>query len=266
MLRRLTPAALGLVALVLAIPNFGVASVQAKVKLNRSSFASGCTVPKLKGHSLSYARYKMVKAGCRVGSVTKRFSATVKKNHVISQRPVPGKRVPGGTRLNMVISKGVDAAYCAAQPGTCYRLSLQFSGGSGTYTPEGHYAIPGQPYSYTLSVKNIGPATVQTPTVYLDPWQYAVGNNGNCSVSSPTTVITSASPQPNSLTQGHAEGVIAGQWKLGDLKPGASKKVATFTVVWPSCYPAGSMTQLNTWSTSPSRPGYTWLGSQMIFF
>jgi hypothetical protein len=152
----------------------------------------------------------------------------------------------------MVVSKGVDDAYCAAHPGTCYSLSLKLSGGATwlSYT--------GKTYSYTLNVTNNGPATVQTPTVYLEPWQIT-SNFAGCSVTSPVTVITSASPQPNSVVQGQAPGGrTAGQWILGNLAPGASKKVASFTATWPSCFISHSTTNLNTWATSPSRPGYTW--------
>jgi len=266
MLRRLAPAglaALGLVALVLAMPGFGAASAQAKVKLSGSSFASGCTVPRVTGHSLSYARYKIVQAGCRVGKITFRLDAKVTKNHVISQRPVARKRLPRGTRVNMVVSKGVNAAYCASHLAACYNLTLTV-----TYDTKG-YDHTGQPAEhYGLTVQNTGLATVKMPTVYIAPWQITSIYGGGCQVPSSVTVITSASPQPNSVvSQGGT--YTAGQWTLGDLKPKASKKIS-FSAVWPSCFQSRSTryvtTYVNAWAISPSRPGFTWSGNARVTF
>ena len=57
-----------------------------------------CVVPKVKGKTLKKARHSIkVK---RVGS------RTVKKGHVISQKPKPGRRLKHGAKVNVVVSKG----------------------------------------------------------------------------------------------------------------------------------------------------------------
>jgi hypothetical protein len=68
--------------------------------------APKCVVPKVKGKTLTAAKTAIKKAHCSVGKVTKKASAKVKKNHVISQKPSPGKRLAKGSKVSLVVSKG----------------------------------------------------------------------------------------------------------------------------------------------------------------
>jgi hypothetical protein len=65
-----------------------------------------CSVPKLKGKSVPAARSALTRAHCRLGKVTKKFSSSVKKGRVISQKPSPGKHLPKGAKVAVVVSKG----------------------------------------------------------------------------------------------------------------------------------------------------------------
>jgi hypothetical protein len=65
-----------------------------------------CRVPNVKRRTLRKARTALVRAGCRVGTVRKRYSK-VRKGRVIAQRPGRvGTRAYRGFRVNLVLSKG----------------------------------------------------------------------------------------------------------------------------------------------------------------
>jgi uncharacterized delta-60 repeat protein len=64
-----------------------------------------CKVPNVRGKKLGVARASIVRAGCRVGKVTRKRSKRVKKGRVISQSPRAGARVPAGGKVNLVVSK-----------------------------------------------------------------------------------------------------------------------------------------------------------------
>jgi PASTA domain/Divergent InlB B-repeat domain len=65
-----------------------------------------CVVPKLKGKTLTAAKSVIKRAHCGVGTIKHRASRTVKKNHVISQKPKPGTRLKQGAKVTLVVSKG----------------------------------------------------------------------------------------------------------------------------------------------------------------
>jgi len=64
-------------------------------------------VPKVKGKRLAAAKRKIAAGHCRTGKVTKARSKTVKKGRVISQRPRPGRKLARGSKVNLVVSRGV---------------------------------------------------------------------------------------------------------------------------------------------------------------
>lgn len=88
----------------------GIASAPTAVTVSGGTPApkpkAGCVVPKLKGKSLAAAKHALAKAHCRVGKVTKKRSATVKKGAVVSQKPSPGKHLPSRAKVALVVSKG----------------------------------------------------------------------------------------------------------------------------------------------------------------
>jgi uncharacterized repeat protein (TIGR01451 family) len=65
-----------------------------------------CKVPKLVGLTLKKARTRIVRAHCRVGKITKKFSTRKKKGRVLSQKPRPGKLLAAGARVSLVVGKG----------------------------------------------------------------------------------------------------------------------------------------------------------------
>ncbi len=65
-----------------------------------------CIVPFVIGKTVSAAKIKITKAGCKPGAVIRKSSASVKKNRVISTSPVAGKVVKLGTHVKITVSKG----------------------------------------------------------------------------------------------------------------------------------------------------------------
>jgi hypothetical protein len=76
------------------------------VKSPGATKALRCRVPNVKRRTLRKARIALVRAGCRVGTIRKRFSK-VRKGRVIAQSPGRvGTRAYRGFRVNLVLSKG----------------------------------------------------------------------------------------------------------------------------------------------------------------
>lgn len=65
-----------------------------------------CTVPRLRGKLLKGAERALRAHNCAVGKLKRATSRTVRKGHVISQQPKPGRRLRRGTRVNLLISRG----------------------------------------------------------------------------------------------------------------------------------------------------------------
>jgi hypothetical protein len=73
------------------------------VLLNRPGL---CTVQDVRGRTLSVARLKLSRANCRAGSVRRARSKSVRRGHVVSQRPAFGSVLPKGARVTLVVSLG----------------------------------------------------------------------------------------------------------------------------------------------------------------
>jgi hypothetical protein len=65
-----------------------------------------CTVPWLKGRTLGATKVMLRSHFCSVGKIRHATSRTVKKGHVISQRPKAGVLRKQGARVSLVVSKG----------------------------------------------------------------------------------------------------------------------------------------------------------------
>jgi PASTA domain len=85
--------------------SYGV-SMASQGLLMGSSATPPCLVPKLKGKSLSAAKRSIKAHDCSVGKVKHARSRTIKKGHVISQKPKPGTQLKHGGKINLVVSKG----------------------------------------------------------------------------------------------------------------------------------------------------------------
>jgi uncharacterized delta-60 repeat protein len=67
---------------------------------------AACVVPELRRKPLASARRALTRAGCVPGRVSRRFSSTVKKGRIVSQRPGAGASVAAPARVDLVVSKG----------------------------------------------------------------------------------------------------------------------------------------------------------------
>jgi hypothetical protein len=65
-----------------------------------------CDVQNVSRLTLSAAKDQLARANCRVGRVTLRYSKSVKKGLEIAQSPGFGTVLPGGGKVNLVMSKG----------------------------------------------------------------------------------------------------------------------------------------------------------------
>jgi hypothetical protein len=67
--------------------------------------APACVVPQLRGRTAKKARRKLLAAGCKVGSVTRRRASAAKRGRVIKQSPAPGSAETLWTRVALTIGK-----------------------------------------------------------------------------------------------------------------------------------------------------------------
>src|SRR5262249_52195951 len=64
-----------------------------------------CIVPNVIGKLLPKAKARIVKANCRVGTVTKKCSKVKQKGRVLAQQPRAGKKLKNGARVNLTVGK-----------------------------------------------------------------------------------------------------------------------------------------------------------------
>jgi len=65
-----------------------------------------CAVQNAKGQTLPAAKRTIARANCRIGRIRRAYSKTVKRGRVISEKPKPGAVLPGGGKVNLVLSRG----------------------------------------------------------------------------------------------------------------------------------------------------------------
>jgi Calx-beta domain/PASTA domain len=65
-----------------------------------------CVVPNVRGKTVTQARRTLSARKCALGRVTRAYSQKVRRGRIISQRRRPGARLPRGTRVNVVVSRG----------------------------------------------------------------------------------------------------------------------------------------------------------------
>jgi PASTA domain len=70
----------------------------------QNAIARRCTVPKLKGRTLAAAKRALRRAGCRVGTVSKRRSSR-RRGTVLAQSKAAGRRLPAGARVALTIAR-----------------------------------------------------------------------------------------------------------------------------------------------------------------
>ena len=65
-----------------------------------------CVVPNVRRQTLGVARSALTRAACKVGTVKRRHSTTVRSGRVIAQRPAPRTRLGELAKVNLVVSRG----------------------------------------------------------------------------------------------------------------------------------------------------------------
>jgi thermitase len=65
-----------------------------------------CVVPNVKGKSVRAARTMLTRRHCRLGRVTRAYSGRIRTGRIISQSRRSGARLPRGTKVKVVISRG----------------------------------------------------------------------------------------------------------------------------------------------------------------
>jgi len=65
-----------------------------------------CDVQDVRQQTLSSAKRILLRANCRVGTIRHGYSKAAKRGRVISQRPKFGTVLPGGGKVNLVVSRG----------------------------------------------------------------------------------------------------------------------------------------------------------------
>jgi len=65
-----------------------------------------CNVQLVGGMTVAAAKQQLARVNCRVGKVKRVFSNWVAKGRILAQKPYFGSQLPGGTRINLVVSKG----------------------------------------------------------------------------------------------------------------------------------------------------------------
>jgi hypothetical protein len=65
-----------------------------------------CVVPNVRRKTLGAARAALTGAHCKAGTIKRRYSATVKRGRLISQRPRAGARLAELAKVDLVVSRG----------------------------------------------------------------------------------------------------------------------------------------------------------------
>jgi Zn-dependent metalloprotease len=65
-----------------------------------------CVVPNVRGKTLAQARRMLTSRRCRLGRVSRAYSVRMGRGKIVRQSRRPGVRLPRGTRVNVVVSRG----------------------------------------------------------------------------------------------------------------------------------------------------------------
>jgi hypothetical protein len=71
-----------------------------------AQFDRVCVVPKVTGKKLSRAQQLIRRSACRVGSIRRAYSAKLPRGRVVAQHPRHGRRLPLGSKVSLVLSRG----------------------------------------------------------------------------------------------------------------------------------------------------------------
>ncbi len=68
--------------------------------------APRCVVPSVVGRRLVVARRRLRRSHCRAGRVRLAYTKTMRRGRVLAQRPRAGRRLPAGSKVALVVSRG----------------------------------------------------------------------------------------------------------------------------------------------------------------
>jgi hypothetical protein len=88
-----------------AVGTYGVSMVSQGLLMGGAATPL-CLVPKVTGKTLRAAKRSIKASGCSLGKVKHAGSRTVRKGHVISQKPKPGAELKHRAKINVVVSRG----------------------------------------------------------------------------------------------------------------------------------------------------------------
>jgi FG-GAP-like repeat/FG-GAP repeat len=87
----------------MAITNLGSGANTVSVLLNKPGL---CTVQDVRGKTLQAAKRSLARANCRAGKVSRAYDKRIERGRVIYPRPWFGAVLPGGAKVNLVMSLG----------------------------------------------------------------------------------------------------------------------------------------------------------------
>ncbi len=58
------------------------------------------------GLTLAKAKKRIRRAHCSTGKITRKASTARKRNHVLAQRPRPGRQLASGAKVNLTVGNG----------------------------------------------------------------------------------------------------------------------------------------------------------------
>jgi eukaryotic-like serine/threonine-protein kinase len=65
-----------------------------------------CVVPNVVGRSLRVAKARIVRAHCKVGTITRRTSSLARKGKVLGEVPRAGRKLKNGAKVNLIVGRG----------------------------------------------------------------------------------------------------------------------------------------------------------------
>lgn len=82
------------------------AASSANTSVGATALETRCVVPRIGRITLRAARKRIAAAGCRVGTIRRQWSRSVKKGRVLRVSRRAGRSLAAGTRIKLVVSKG----------------------------------------------------------------------------------------------------------------------------------------------------------------
>jgi hypothetical protein len=82
------------------------AEIAQSFSITRAVATAHCTVPKVVGERVATAKLALKQHHCSAGNVTHTYSRKVEKGRVSSQKRRPGLKLPAGSKVGLVVSRG----------------------------------------------------------------------------------------------------------------------------------------------------------------